>query len=193
MNYRFRILILVIFSIIILIGIDVFILQNKFVAKRIETVGSNEFIGEIACKSCHSKEYSDWQSSHHFNAMQPANDSTVKGNFNNIVFTSDGVSSRFFKKKNKFFINTQGEDGKNHDYEIKYTFGFTPLQQYLIEFPGGRMQVTRASWDTKKGIWFHQYNGQKIPAGDWLHWTGNAPKLEYHMRRLSQYEPEEEL
>lgn len=174
MNNRFRVLMFVIFGIIVFIGIDIFILQNKFPSKQIGDVGSNEFIGDIACKSCHSKEYSDWQSSHHFSAMQPANDSTVKGNFNDIVFTSDGISSRFFKKKNKFFINTQGEDGKNHDYEIKYTFGFTPLQQYLIEFPGGRMQVTRASWDTKKKVWFHQYSGQIIPAGDWLHWTGNA-------------------
>lgn len=137
-------------------------------------MGSNEFIGDLACKNCHTKEYNDWQSSHHFKAMQPANDSTVKGDFNNVSFTSDGVTSKFFKKNNKFFINTEGEDGKNHDYEIIYTFGFTPLQQYLIAFPGGRMQVTRASWDVKKGKWFHQYSGQKIPAGDWLHWTGNA-------------------
>ena len=174
MNSRFRVIFFAISSVIIFIFIDVFILQKKPAGKRAAAMGSNEFVGDAGCKSCHTKEYNDWQSSHHFMAMQPANDSTVKGDFNNVVFTSDGVTSRFFKKNNKFFINTQGEDDKNHDYEIKYTFGFIPLQQYLIEFPGGRMQVTRASWDTKKGKWFHQYNGQKIPAGDWLHWTGNA-------------------
>ena len=107
-------------------------------------------------------------------AMQPPNDSTVKGNFNNVSFTADGVTSRFFKKEGKYIINTQGEDGKNHDYEVKYTFGFTPLQQYLIEFPGGRMQVPRVSWDAKQNKWYHQYAGQKIPSHDWLHWTGNA-------------------
>ncbi|MBK9730752.1 MAG: tetratricopeptide repeat protein [Chitinophagaceae bacterium] len=106
--------------------------------------------------------------------MLLANDSTVYGNFNNAVLSADGVTSRFFKKDGKFFINTQGEDGKYYDYEVKYVFGFTPLQQYLIEFPGGRMQSTRASWDTKNKKWFHQYAGQKIPAGDWLHWTGNG-------------------
>ena len=37
----------------------------------------------------------------------------------------------------KYFVNTDGPDGKLADYEIKYTFGVYPLQQYLIAFPGG--------------------------------------------------------
>jgi predicted CXXCH cytochrome family protein len=136
--------------------------------------GNNEFVGDRSCKSCHAKENNEWLQSHHFMAMQPANDSTVTGNFNNATFTGDGVTSNFFKKDGKFMINTQGDDGMNHDYEVKFIFGFTPLQQYLVEFPGGRMQVPRVSWDVIQKKWFNQYPGQKIPAHDWLHWTGNA-------------------
>src|SRR5436190_7078860 len=136
--------------------------------------GKNEFVGDQSCKGCHSNEYNDWKQSHHFMAMLPANDSTVKGDFNNSIFTDDGVTSRFFKKEGKFIINTQGEDGGNHDYEVKFTFGFTPLQQYLVEFPGGRMQVPRVSYDVVQKKWYHQYPGQKITSHDWLHWTGNA-------------------
>ena len=134
----------------------------------------NDYAGSQSCISCHHQEHNDWLKSHHFKAMLAANDSTVLGDFNNAKLNADGVSSTFYKRDGKFYINTQGEDGKNHDYEIKYTFGFTPLQQYLVEFPGGRMQATRASWDSQKKKWFHQYAGQKIPAGDWLHWTGNS-------------------
>jgi tetratricopeptide (TPR) repeat protein len=134
----------------------------------------NEFVGDQSCKSCHAKENNEWLQSHHYMAMLPPNDSTVKGDFNNVNFTADGVTSRFFKKDQKFFINTQGEDGKNHDYEVKFTFGFKPLQQYLVEFPGGRMQVPRVSWDVNLKKWFHQYAGKKIAAHDWLHWTGSA-------------------
>ncbi|HEY6504294.1 MAG TPA: tetratricopeptide repeat protein [Chitinophagaceae bacterium] len=139
-----------------------------------EQTGKNDFAGDQACKSCHANEYNEWLQSHHFMAMQPPNDSTVKGDFSDAVFTSDGVTSRFFKKDGKYFINTQGDDGRNHDYEVKYTFGFTPLQQYLVEFPGGRMQVPRVSWDVNQKKWFHQYPGQKISSRDWLHWTGGA-------------------
>jgi tetratricopeptide (TPR) repeat protein len=137
-------------------------------------MGTNDFVGVEACKSCHNTQYSDWTQSHHFMAMQPANDATVLGDFNNRTFTGDGVTSKFFKKNGKFFINTQGDDGNNHDYEVKFTFGFAPLQQYLVEFSRGRMQVPRVSWDTKQKKWYHQYAGQKIPSHDWLHWTGTA-------------------
>ncbi|NDP28004.1 MAG: tetratricopeptide repeat protein [Flavobacterium sp.] len=106
--------------------------------------------------------------------MLPPDASTVKGDFNNITLTADGVTSRFYKKGTKYFINTEGDDGKNHDFEVKYIFGFTPLQQYLVQFPDGRMQVPRLSWDVNKKKWFNQYAGQKIPSHDWLHWTGNA-------------------
>lgn len=135
---------------------------------------SNNYTGSVSCKSCHQQEHADWQQSHHYMAMQPATDSFVLGDFNNSTLTADGVTSRFFKKDGRFFINTEGDDGKYHDYEVKYVFGFTPLQQYLVEFPGGRMQATRVSWDCVSKKWFHQYAGDKIPAGDWLHWTGNG-------------------
>lgn len=138
------------------------------------TAAGNSYVGDQSCQSCHKSEYDSWLTSDHFKAMQPANESTVLGDFNNAVYTADGVTSKFFIRDGKYFINTQGEDGANHDYEILYTFGYKPLQQYLVAFPGGRLQATRQSWDTEKKRWFHQYAGEKIPAHDWLHWTGNA-------------------
>lgn len=134
----------------------------------------NSYVGDMQCKSCHESQYADWLKSDHFRSIQKPNDSSVLGNFNNVSFNADGVNSKFFKRDGKFFINTQGDDGKNHDFEVKYTFGYFPLQQYLIEFPGGKMQATRLSWDSKTNKWFNQYAGQKINYRDWLHWTGNA-------------------
>lgn len=134
----------------------------------------NIFVGDQACQKCHTVEYKKWQKSHHYMSMLPANDSTVKGNFNNVTITLDGITSRFYKKGKEFYINTEGADGKNHDFLVKYIFGFYPLQQYLIVFPGGRMQVPRLSWDSRDKKWFNQYPGQNIPSHDWLHWTGNA-------------------
>jgi tetratricopeptide (TPR) repeat protein len=135
---------------------------------------SSAFVGSATCKSCHAKEYQDWKISDHNKAMEIPSDSTVLGNFNDQVLKADGVSSKFFKKDGNYYINTEGDDGLNHDYLVKYTFGYFPLQQYLIEFLGGRLQSTRASWDSKNKKWFHQYANQKIPSHDWLHWTGNG-------------------
>jgi len=134
----------------------------------------NEFTGNASCQSCHKQEHNEWLTSHHYMAMQPANDTTVYGDFNNATLTADGVTSKFYKRDGKFYIHSEDETGAYREMEVKYIFGFTPLQQYLVEFGGGRMQATRMSWDTKAKKWFHQYAGDKIPAGDWLHWTGNA-------------------
>jgi tetratricopeptide (TPR) repeat protein len=142
--------------------------------EKIKTATPEHFIGATECKACHTKEYNDWRKSDHFSAMQPATDSTVLGDFNNTTYAADGVTNKFFKKDGKFHIQTQGDDGKDHDYEIVYTFGVFPLQQYLVSFPGGRLQSTRASWNSRDKKWFHQYSGQKIYHHDWLHWTGNS-------------------
>ena len=109
--------------------------------------------------------------------MQEANASTVLGNFDDAKFKYVSVESRFFKRDGKFIVRTDGPDGKLADYEIKYTFGVTPLQQYLIEFPGGRLQALSIAWDARPKNeggqrWFHLYPGEKIDHKDQLHWTG---------------------
>lgn len=135
---------------------------------------TNEYIGSFACKECHSKEFEQWKISDHYKAMLPPDETSVLGNFDNQTLIADGIISKFFKKDGKFFINTEDENGKYRDFEVLYTFGHYPLQQYLTAFDGGRLQVFRQSWDSRENKWFHQYEKQKIPHQDWLHWTGNA-------------------
>ena len=69
---------------------------------------SKTYVGDQSCKECHKGEHKEWTESHHFMSMLLPSEKTVKGNFDNITHTADGVTSRFFKKGNKYFINTQG-------------------------------------------------------------------------------------
>jgi tetratricopeptide (TPR) repeat protein len=170
-------IILIVFILLLFVAFRVFIVDNCSSKEEKYSIISNDgksYVGDQSCKECHKGEHKKWTESHHFMSMLPPSEKTVKGNFDNITHTANGVTSRFFKKGNKYFINTEGEDGKNHDYEVKYIFGFTPLQQYLVEFPGGRLQVPRVSWDTKQKKWFNQYTKQTVSSHDWLHWTGNS-------------------
>ena len=73
--------------------------------------------------------------------MEIASEESVLGDFNDAEFTWFGVTTRLFRRDGKYMVNTEGADGKMHDYEIKYTFGINPLQQYMVEFPDGRVQV----------------------------------------------------
>lgn len=132
------------------------------------------YVGDKSCAECHKGSYDTWRGSHHDLAMQVANDKTVLGNFNNQHITLDGVSYDFTKKENEFWVHIKEIDGSEKDYKISFTFGVTPLQQYLIDFEKGRKQVLRVTWDSLKNKWFHQYTGDKIDPHDWMHWTESS-------------------
>ncbi len=135
------------------------------------------YVGASACGECHQPEYQAWQTSHHAKAMQEANAKTVLGDFNNASFVYNGITTRFFQRDGQYFVNTDGPDGKLTDYPIQHTFGLTPLQQYLIKMPDGRMQALSIAWDSRDKQhggqrWFHLYPDEKIDHDDPLHWTG---------------------
>jgi tetratricopeptide (TPR) repeat protein len=143
-----------------------------------DELAHSQYVGSATCSQCHQKEHDQWHGSDHDRAMALATDESVEADFNNTKFERFGVTTRFFRDGKKFMVNTEGPDGKNHDYEIKYTFGVRPLQQYMVEFPDGRVQVLRESWDVKKKKWFYvtppDVPNERITPGDPLHWTGIA-------------------
>jgi predicted CXXCH cytochrome family protein len=132
------------------------------------------YVGREKCLSCHPNAYNSWTGSDHDRSMAVATDSTVLGNFGDVTFDHMGITSRFYRRDGGFFVYTEGPGGEMAEFEITHVFGYDPLQQYLIPFPGGRLQCLTIAWDTERGRWFHLYPDRKIPAGDWLHWTRNG-------------------
>jgi predicted CXXCH cytochrome family protein len=140
------------------------------------TAISNGFVGAATCATCHTAEAERWQGSHHALAMQPATSATVLGDFSDARFVHNGVTSRFFRRENNFFVETDGEDGKLSVFPVRYTFGVTPLQQYLVEVPSGKIQALGIAWDSRSADaggqrWFHVYGDDPIDHTDVLHWT----------------------
>ena len=142
------------------------------------------YVGSTDCIHCHQQQYEQWAGSHHDQAMQVATRDTVLGDFEDATFDQFGIRSTFFKNNGKFFVRTDGPDGKLADFEITHTFGIDPLQQYLIPFPDGRFQALGIAWDTRskeKGgqRWFHLYPDEPITHTDPLHWTGRNQTWNY--------------
>ena len=134
-------------------------------------------MGSAACAACHGKEHSAWTGSQHALAMQEANPQSVLGRFDGTRYVHRGTTTTFFKRDDRFFVRTDGPDGKLADFEIAYTFGVYPLQQYLVELSGGRLQALGVAWDARPRDrggqrWFHLYPERTLRAGDPLHWTG---------------------
>ncbi|MCT4622919.1 MAG: tetratricopeptide repeat protein [Schleiferiaceae bacterium] len=134
---------------------------------------AKEYVGSDQCSSCHQSEYKLWKESHHFHSMEVPNEESVLGDFNQTKFEADGVSYLFLKKEGDYLV-TETDGDQSTTYKITYTFGFAPLQQYLIETEDGKLQTLRASWDSDKNIWFNQRAGEDIPRSDWLHWHNQA-------------------
>jgi tetratricopeptide (TPR) repeat protein len=134
------------------------------------------YVGSQSCAQCHVAEEQAWQASQHAVAMQHADERTVLGDFNDAAYSFQGVRSTFFRRDGKYFIRTDGPDGQLADFEVKFTFGIAPLQQYLVELPGGRLQAVAVTWDARPREqggqrWFRQYPGEAIDHADELHWT----------------------
>jgi len=138
---------------------------------RLAPVRAAQYVGSERCRPCHQKEYDAWKGSHHARAMQVARDGTVLGDFADARFVHRGKEWRFSRAGEKFMVRAEGPDGEMHDYEIAYAFGIDPLQQYLVVFPGGRLQALSAAWDTRAKRWFYVNPGPEVSPGDWLHWT----------------------
>lgn len=139
-------------------------------------VAAEGFVGSAACAECHREAYARWQASQHARAMQPATEATVRGDFNGARLRHGAVESRFFRRDGRFIARTEGPDGRLADFELAYTFGVEPLQQYLVHAPRGRLQALSLAWDARPraqggGRWFALYPGEVLDHRDELHWT----------------------
>ncbi len=142
------------------------------------------FAGSQVCAACHQAEAKAWMKSQHAHAMQDATGPAVLGDFSGAEIQHFKSKARFYRNEDRFFVVTEGKDGKSSEFEVRYTFGLSPLQQYLVGFDDGRIQALPYAWDTRPKAeggqrWFHLYPNEDIPPPDALHWTGAQQNWNY--------------
>lgn len=130
------------------------------------------YLGSQVCAGCHEAALQAWEGSHHAWAWNPPETKRVLGDFEDASIEHKGVTTRFFSRGARYFIETDGPDGKLTEFEVKATVGIDPLQQYLLETEEGRLQALDLAWDEVLQRWYHLYPDQELRAGDGLHWTG---------------------
>ncbi len=117
------------------------------------------FVGSGDCRTCHQEAYNLWRESDHYRAMAVAEPGNVLGDFADVRVAFHGITSRFYQTDGKYFVETLGAAGQAQ-FEISYTFGHYPLQQYLVAMADGRLQVLNTAWDSRPldeggQRWFH--------------------------------------
>jgi Flp pilus assembly protein TadD len=142
------------------------------------------YVGRESCRECHENAMRLFEGSHHDLAMDHATETTVLGDFEDSSFTYNDLTSRFYRRAGGYYVETEAGDGTLQEFSISYVFGVTPLQQYLIEFPDGRIQCLGIAWDSRPEEaggqrWFHLYPDEKVDHRDVLHWTGVSQNWNY--------------
>ncbi len=153
------------------------------------------FVGDKTCQSCHSYQFDEWKGSHHDYAIAEADEESVRGDFENAEFTQGENSYRFYRNGSDYMVEVR-ELGVSETYKIDYTFGWEPLQQYLIEIGDGKMQALHIAWDTEQNRWFSLQPDAEYEPDDWMHWKGgsmnwNTMCADCHSTNLKKnFEPE---
>ncbi|GGI93123.1 hypothetical protein GCM10007978_33460 [Shewanella hanedai] len=133
------------------------------------------------CIACHQQEAKHWQTSDHAKAMAVATPETVLGDFSGADARHHGQKVYFYRKADTFFAdvsydkNDQYPGNKSQTFEVKYSFGHYPLQQYLVDTDKGKLQVLPFAWDSRSKVeggqrWYHNYQSEEISPNDRLHW-----------------------
>lgn len=177
------------FAGLLLFTISALVMADWWSTIPADAVAKAGYVGRQTCIECHQRQGELWTGSHHDLAMDHATSETVLGNFDDATLSYHGIDARMFRRDGKYFVHTEGPDGKLADFEVKYVLGVAPLQQYMVEFDRledqpanelGRLQVLRECWDTERGRWFYlpppDVRGEKLAPDDELHWTGTAQR-----------------
>jgi len=155
-----------------------------FLADQTRVEEAATYVGSDVCKPCHATAYASWQVSHHAQSMLEATPDNIRGGFDNVVFEHKDARSVFTRRGQQSSVTTDDGAGQVQTFDVSYTFGVEPLQQYLIGFPDGRYQALNIVADLREGTladskWYHLYPHEDFAVNDPLHWSGYLQNWNY--------------
>lgn len=124
----------------------IFICLAAFFSK---THAEPDYVGSTQCSNCHNKEFSNWSSSHHKNAMS-ALDGQNLPHFDGKEIHFQNRTIAFYQKNGAHYLTEQIDGLPTKQFRVLFSLGFYPLQQYVIDTGKGHMQMLDIAWDTRQ-------------------------------------------
>jgi len=130
-----------------------------------------------SCVECHAETVEKWKTSHHALAqreMDLARD--LKAFSQGKTVDETGQSYLLLNKEGKFGIEAiYDEGGKPPETSmVEGVIGETPIQQFLVEAKGGRLQTHALTFDVHNEEWFNVFGDEERDPSDWGHWVGQG-------------------
>lgn len=136
---------------------------------------AQSYAGSATCQKCHESEYALWSLSHHAIAERPVQPLFDQSAFEPPrTFRHGSQTTEVAVVHGQFQVRTMGLSGHPEVFPVQRVIGHDPLRQFLVEFPGGRLQTLEESYDPNSNVWFNSFGKDDRKPGEWGHWTGRG-------------------
>jgi tetratricopeptide (TPR) repeat protein len=133
------------------------------------------YAGSASCRECHAQAYQLWAGSRHAEAERLVSTNRDRPAFAPAREFKSGSAETFAQwHDGQAFIATQLASNRWETNLVSRVIGEDPLRQFLIAFPGGRLQVQEASYAPRSNEWFDVFGNENRHMGEWGHWTGRG-------------------
>ena len=116
------------------------------------------YSGAASCAKCHADIQQHWAGARHSKMVQPANKSSVQGDFTPATITLRNDRYTLSARNGAYYITESYLTGRPVEHRIDYTLGNRRIQHYLTTLPDGRILVLPPSWDILRKQWFHNFD-----------------------------------
>lgn len=135
----------------------------------------SRYAGSASCQECHAAQHGTWHTSNHGMAERPVDAVLDRPAFDPPRRFSHGNQvTAVAWNDGKPTVESDGLAGKREPAPVLRVIGHDPLRQFLVGFPGERLQTLEASWDPRTNEWFNVYGSEDRQPGEWGHWTGRG-------------------
>lgn len=127
-----------------------------------------------ACATCHEEQFEKWQRSQHAWANRLVSVEKDGAAFTPARMLVNGsFVTHLHEQGNRFEFVSSGPDGISH-HQPEAVIGIEPLRQYLVPFPGGRLQVVDVSYDPHSNKWFNAFGDEDRQPHEWGFWKNRS-------------------
>ncbi len=134
-----------------------------------------EYGGSASCRECHEEAFASWAQSNHGLAERRLDSELDRPAFDPPhTFHHGSQTTAVRLVDGQYEVEAVGLSRKPEVFQVVRVIGNDPLRQFLVPFPGGRLQTLEASYDPHRHEWFNVYGEEDRQPGEWGHWTGRG-------------------
>lgn len=129
-----------------------------------------------ACAQCHADIVAEWASSQHANANRLVSDALDRAAFDPPTTLAHGsfITTMARTRDGDFTFSVAFSNQPAATYIAEAVIGITPLRQYLVTFPGGRLQTVDVSFDPRSNEWFNAFGDENRQPHEWGFWKNRS-------------------